>query len=94
MTEMSAFMIRTNMHGRRALRVWPTRVAGVVIVFLAVFLAIVLGRTGDTTATHSKASDCLPDTITLVSSHPKEQRAECLETSRGKPRLPAGFRER
>jgi hypothetical protein len=94
MTEMSAFMIRTNMHGRRALRVWPTRVAGVVIVFLAVFLAIMLGRNDQTPASHSKAAGCAPDTITLVSSHQKESRAECLESARAKTRLPAGFRER
>jgi len=79
---MSAFRIRTHMQwSGSATRVWPTRVAGAVIVFLAVFLAIVLGRNAEGPS-HSEATGCAPDTIRLVAAHPDSGR-ECSEVARG-----------
>ena len=89
---MSAFMIRTNMYGRRGPRVWPTRIAGLVIVFLAVFLAILLGRNAHSPA-HSKAAHCAKDTIRLVATHP-DFGPECAAAPRARFQLPAAFGER
>ena len=90
---MSAFRIRTNMQWNgSANRVWPTRVAGAAIVFLAVFLAIVLGRSAEG-PTHSKAANCATDTIRLVAAHP-EYGSECPEVARARYDAPSGFHAR
>ena len=57
----------------------------IVIVLLATFLAILLGRGADPVrSARSQAADCAMDTITLVASHQTNSHPACEEPARAK----------